>query len=91
MAAGTMARPEGDRAEHGVDDLVPVGHEHGLMTVPAVRARPPVAGISGQQPGEDAAAGLQHPGPDHGLGRLQAGAVTAQRPGSLGSQPAYLG
>ena len=60
------------------------------MTRPAVHALAPAAGVGGQQLPEDAAAGLQHSGPDHGLGRLQAVAVAAQRPCGLGRQPAYL-
>jgi hypothetical protein len=35
--------------------------------------------------------GLQHPGPDHRLGSLQARAAAAQRPGRFRRQPAYLG
>ena len=80
---------EGDRAEHGVDDLVPVGDELCLMPGSAVHAGTAVAGIGFQQLPQHAAAELQHPGADHGLGCLQAG-LAAQRPGGLRGQPAYL-
>ena len=61
------------------------------MAVPARYPRAAVAGIGGQQLGEDGAAELQHPGADHRLSRLQPGPVAAQRPGSLRCQAAYLG
>jgi hypothetical protein len=60
------------------------------VTVPAVSTRPPVAGVGGQQPGEHARPQPQQPGPDHRLSGPQPGITTAQRPGSLGGQPAYL-
>jgi len=93
VPAGRAVAPgsrEGDRAEHGVDDLVPVGHEFGLVPVPAVHAGTAVAGVRRQQFPEHSAAQLQHAGPDHGLGGPQVGRA-AQGPGGLRCQVAYLG
>ncbi len=82
---------EGDRPEHRIDDLVPVGDEPCLMALAARHPRAAVAGIGGQQPSQHAAARVQHPGADHRLGSLHARAAAAQRPGRLGGQPPYLG
>ena len=68
----------GDRAEHGVDDLVPVGDEPGLMAVAAGNPRAAVAGIGGQQLPQHAAAELQQPGAEHCLRCLHAGIAAAQ-------------
>ncbi len=59
------------------------------MALPAGHPGAAVAGIGGQQLPQHAAARLQHPGADHGLGGLQAG-IAAQRPGRFGGQAAYL-
>ena len=62
VAAGRAVIPgtrEGDRPEHGVDDLVPVGDELCIMALAARHTRAAVAGIGGQQLTEDAAAELQ--------------------------------
>jgi len=61
------------------------------MPLPAGHPRAAVAGIGGQQLPQHAAARLQHPGPDHCPGSLQAGVPTAQRPRRLRGQAAYLG
>jgi hypothetical protein len=47
------------------------GHP-GLVALPAVRPRPPVAGVGGQQLPEHPAAHLQQPGADHRLSRQAA-------------------
>jgi len=82
---------EGDRPEHRVDDLVPVRHEPCLMALAARHPRAAVAGIGAQQPAQHAAARLQHPGADHGLGSFQPRVTAVQRPGRLRGQPSYLG
>ena len=91
QAAQWYPRAESDRPERRVDDLVPVGDELSGMPLAAWHPRTPVAGIRGQQLLQHAAARLQHPGADDGLRSLQPGATTAQRPGCLRCQAAYLG
>jgi hypothetical protein len=68
---------ERDRAEHGVDDLIQVGDEHGLPAAAAGNPRAAVAGIGGQQLSQHAAAQL------HALGRPQprARVVPVRAPG----------
>ena len=82
---------KGDRPEHRVDDLLPVGDELGLVSPAARHPRAAVAQVGGQQLFQHAAAELQHPGADHRLGRLHARVTAAQRPGRFRRQPAYLG
>ena len=82
---------DGDRAEHRVGHLAPVGGEFCLVALAAGHSRAAVARVCGQQLCEHAAAELQHPSTDHGLRRLQARVTAAQRPGGLRGQPAYLG
>ena len=79
---------QGDRAEHRVDDLVPVGDEHGLVPPAARDARSPVPAVGGQQLLQHAPAQPQQPGPEHRLRRLHPGIAAAQDPGRLGGQPA---
>ena len=78
---------QGDRAEHRVDGLVPVGDEHGLVPPAARDARSPVPAVGGQQLLQHAPAKPQQPGPEHRLRRLQPGITAAQDPGRLGGQP----
>ena len=77
----------GDQAEGGVEGLVPVRDEHGLVTLPARHPRAPVAVVRGQQLAEHAPAEPQQPGPDHLLRRLQAGIAAAHGPGGRGGEP----
>ena len=53
LRAGIPGPPQGDRPEHGVDDLLPVAGEHGLVAVPAVHPGTTVAGVGGQRLPED--------------------------------------
>jgi hypothetical protein len=82
---------QGDRPEHGVGHLIPVGDELCLMSLAARHPRAAVVRIGGQQLLQHVAARLQHPGADHRLGSLHARAAAAQRPGRFRRQPAYLG
>ena len=61
------------------------------MSLAARHPRAAVAGIGGQQLFQHAAARLQHPGTDHGLGSLHARTAAAQRLGRHRGQLAYLG
>ena len=65
-----------DRAEHGVNGLVPVGDELRLVPGPAPRlARPAVAGVGGQQRFQHRASQLHDRGADRQLGGLDARAA----------------
>jgi len=79
-----------DRAEHGVDGLVPVADEAGLVAGPAVGARAAVAGIGGQQPFQQRTTQSQHRGADRQLHRRQA-LPGAQRPRGQRRPALYLG
>jgi len=78
---------QGDRAEHGIDDLVPVAGEHGLVLPPARDARPPVAAVGGQDLAQHARAETEQPGAGHLLRRLHPGIAAAQDPGSFCGEP----
>jgi len=78
-----------DRPEHRVHRLVPVAGEPRLVAGAAARPRAGVAGVSGQQVFQHAAAQPDQPGADHLLGSLQPGAAR-QRRRRRGGQPGYL-
>ena len=80
-----------DRAQHGVDVLVAVADELGVMARAAVDPRAAVAGVGGQQLLQQRAAQLRHRGADRQLHRLQARAERAQRGDGQRGQPLYLG
>ena len=83
---------EGDRAQHGVQVLVPVGDEVGLMTCPAVDPRPTAAAVQAQQAFQQRGAEFGHRRPDRQFHRGQAlGTVSAERAGRQFCQPSYLG
>ena len=88
--AAVPGTAQGDRAEDGIERLVPVISELRLVSLAAGHPRAALAGVGGQQLPQHAAAELQQPGAEHRLGGPQP-AVAAQRPGRLGGQPCYLG
>jgi hypothetical protein len=93
MTAGSAVIPrtlEGDRAEHGVDGLVPVGDEFRLVAGPAVHPRAAVAGVPPEQVFQQPAAQPGHRGPDRQLHRVQA-AAGSQRARRQAGQAPYLG
>jgi hypothetical protein len=87
FAAVVPGPGEGDRAEHGVERLVPVAGEAGLVAVPARDPLPAVAPVGGQDLAQHGAAQAEQPGPDHPLRRLHAGITAAQDPGRLTCEP----
>ena len=90
LAAVVVGAAHGDRPEHRVDDLVPVGHEPGLVPGAAIHRRAAVPGIQGQQVFQQARAQPGHRGPDRQFHRRQA-LPGAQGPGRQRRQPLYLG
>jgi len=90
LAAVVVGAAHGDRPEHRVDDLIPVGHEPGLVPGPAAHYRAVIPGIQGQQVLQQVRAQPGHRGPDRQFHRRQA-LPAAQRPGRQRRQPLYLG
>ena len=80
---------DGDRAEHRVHGLVPVGHELRPVPGPAVRPRAPVSPVGGQQRLQQPRAELGQPGAQRHLRGLQPAA--GQAAGGGRGQPRYLG
>ena len=80
-----------DTAQHGVEVLVAVADEVGVMPGPAVDPRPAVPGVGGQQLLQQRRAQLGHRGADRQLHRGQARTRGAQRGGRERGQPLYLG
>ena len=78
---------DGDQAEDGVERLVPVAGEAGLVAAPARDPRPAVAPVSGQGIAQHGTAQAEQPGADHLLGGSQPCIAAPQRPGCLAGEP----
>jgi hypothetical protein len=90
LAAVIPGPADPHRAEHGVNDLVPVAGESRLVPGPALGPPARITGVGGQQRLQQPASELGQPLPQRQLRPLDA-RPGRQRPGDPGGQPPYLG